>query len=57
MLHLDLYRKPLQLFVEKEEPNYRTLSGSVLSILTVLVIVLYAGYKLDTMFSLDEYKV
>lgn len=40
-----------------EEPKYRTFCGSILSILTVITLTLYAGYKMKTMVGRDDYKV
>ena len=36
---------------------YKTFLGSMLSICTILIIVLFAGYKLGSLFSQSEYKI
>ena len=40
-----------------EEHTYRTFCGSILSIFTVIIIMLYASYKMAIMFSFADYKV
>ena len=39
------------------QPSYRTFSGSILSVFTLILILFYAGWKLVTMFSQEDYKV
>ena len=40
-----------------ETNKFRTLIGATLSLLTLLVLLLFASYKLISLISLDEYKV
>ena len=39
------------------QPTYRTFSGSILSLCTLILVIFYAGWKLLTMFSFEDYKV
>ena len=39
------------------QPSYRTFSGSILSVFTLILVLFYAGWKLVTMFSQEDYKV
>ena len=37
--------------------TYKSFLGSVLSLLTLLLLLFYAGYKLDKMVSFSDYKI
>mmetsp|Transcript_24759 Transcript_24759/g.30942 ORF Transcript_24759/g.30942 Transcript_24759/m.30942 type:complete len:199 (-) Transcript_24759:1123-1719(-) len=56
-LIFDLYRKPFRLFLPDEQTMYRSLLGVILSVLTVVLMLFYAGWKLLAMFTLTDYIV
>lgn len=56
-LFLDLYRRPFMFLLPDKMPMYRSLLGSVLSILTVVAIISYATYKLIQLEGLEDYKI
>lgn len=57
MLSLDLYKVPFMFMMPDGKPMYRTLLGSVLSIITVVVLLSYAVYKSIVMGNLNDYKI
>ena len=40
-----------------KEYTFRTLNGAILSLITVIAIMLYAGYKMATLVTFADYKV
>ena len=57
MLRLDLYRQPFRLRLPDGFNEYRTFTGSILSIFTICVVLAYASFKITTMVKKDDYKV
>lgn len=55
-LNLDIYRQPFTLLLPDGKNQYRTVAGSLLSIISVLLIFSYASYKYTKMVSLQNYK-
>ena len=57
LLTLDMYRRPFLLLLPDENDMYRTLLGSVLSILTLTLVLTYAGFKTTDLVSMRNYRV
>lgn len=55
VLAFDLYRRPFRLFLPDDQAMYRTLLGSFLTLITLVTVFFYAGWKLMTMFTLTDY--
>ena len=45
-LKLDLYKQPFRLLLPDEKDEYRTFAGSLLTVMTVIIVLVYGGYKL-----------
>ena len=56
-LHLDLYRRPFMFNLPDKSTKYRTLLGSVLSVLTVAIMLSYAYLKLIKLQSYQDYVI
>ena len=56
-LVLDIYRKPFRLTLPDDQSRYRSLLGAVLTIITLIMTLSYASWKLLTMFEQSEYKI
>ena len=56
-LTLDMYRRPFHLFLPDDQPLYRSFLGSMLSVLTIMLLISYGGWKLTNLFSLADYTV
>ena len=56
-LELDLYRRPFLFYLPDRKTMYRSLLGSVLSVITVSIMLSYATYKLVELSSLNSYKI
>ena len=56
-LHLDLYRRPFMFNLPDKSTKYRTLLGSVLSVLTVAIMLGYAYLKLIKLQSYQDYVI
>ena len=57
VLLLDIYKKPFRLQLPDQDDQYRTLCGSLLSVITILLLFSYAIYKIDLMLGLKHYSV
>ena len=57
MLGLDIYRMPFRLLLPDENGMYRTFLGSVLSILTLVMIITFGGFKTSQLVGMLDYKV
>ena len=57
LLYLDLYPKPFHFLLPDDQPRYRSLLGSVLSVCTILAIFSYATFKLNRLVKLMDYSV
>ena len=51
------YKKPLNLMLPDDNSEYRTFWGSMFTIVTIIILVLFAGYKMSSLFSRSEYKI
>ena len=57
MLSFDIYNSPVKLRTPDQRDAYRTLLGSIFGILTFCLCMTYAGLKLQSLISLDDYKI
>lgn len=57
MLGLDIYRMPFRLLLPDENGMYRTFLGTVLSILTLVMIITFGGFKTSQLVGMLDYKV
>ena len=57
MLHFDLYKQPFRLLLPDGKNEYRTFAGAVLSLVTILVILSYGGFKFTELVSNQNYTV
>ena len=53
----DLYKQPFRLLLPDEKDEYRTFAGSILTICTFIVVLIYATIKLQILFGYEDYKV
>ena len=56
-LSLDLYRRPFYFLMPDHRETYNTWMGSVLSLLTIVIVFTYAAYQMIILVSLDQYNV
>ena len=56
-LKLDLYKQPFRLLLPDEKDEYRTFAGALLTVITVIIVLVYAGFKLQTLLDYKDYKV
>ena len=49
LLYFDIYHKPLDLVLPDDTTSYRTLCGSICSIITIVTIALYAVLKIESL--------
>ena len=56
-LKFDLYRKPVQLLLPDRADAYRSLCGSVLSLVTFILMLAYGIYKVTTLVDFNDAKV
>ena len=40
-----------------EKDEYRTFAGALLTVITVIIVLVYAGFKLQTLLDYKDYKV
>ena len=57
MLSFDMYRRPILLLLPDGHGMYRTLLGSLLSLLTLAVVITYGVYKTSDLIEKKDYKV
>ena len=57
MLGLDFYRQPFHLILPDQSDRYRSFIGSIMSLITSVLLLLYAGYKLNIMVRYRDYKI
>ena len=57
MLNLDIYRQPLQLRLPDASTQYRTFNGSIFSIMTVVVMLVYGVYKMTNLVTYSDYAI
>ena len=54
-LELDIYRRPFQLLLPDQRNYHRTFIGSILSVITLLIILSYATYQMGAL--LSDYRI
>ena len=52
-----MYKQPFRLLLPDEKDEYRTFAGAILTICSIFVVMIYAGFKISTLLSYSEYKV
>ena len=52
-----MYRQPFQFLMPDHESTYRSAVGTMLSILTLILMVSYSTYKLIDLIELNDYKI
>ena len=52
-----MYKQPFRLLLPDEKDEYRTFAGAILTIFSIVVVLVYAGFKISTLLSYSEYKV
>ena len=57
MLWLDMYKRPFSLLLPDGKQEYRTFIGSILSLITVLIFLPYLVWKMEVIFSQEDFKV
>ena len=57
IVKLDIYKEPINLRLPGGEPYYRTMTGSILGIITIFLVSFYAIYKLLALVNLNDYKI
>lgn len=56
-MRFDIYKQPFHLLLPDGKEDYRTCFGGIVSILTSLLLLSFAAYKLDLLMGRVEYKV
>ena len=56
-LNLDIYRTPFLFKLPDNKERYRTFLGAILSVLTIIAVLAYGGYKFLVLFDYADYKV
>lgn len=56
-LQLDMYRKPFLFLLPDHNEQYRTFLGSILSLITFLIMGFYSVYKIMTLFAITDYRI
>ena len=57
MLSFDLYKQPFRLLLPDSYNEFRTFAGSLLSICTIMILLIYGGFLVANMLSRDDFKV
>ena len=53
LLRFDMYRQPFLFLMPDHEPSYRSCVGTVLSILTLILVTSYSTYKFIDLIELN----
>ena len=56
-LSLDIYSQSFNLILPDGKSNYRTFSGVLMTLLTCVIVLVFATRKLDILVNLQDYKV
>lgn len=56
-LKLDLYRETFNFQLPNKTATYRTLIGAIASCVTIMLVGLFAIYKLTSLVTFDDYRV
>ena len=57
VLAIDLYKQPFNFLMPDHRENYRSLLGSLLSVVTFALMISYAAYKLIDLIEYNDYKL
>ena len=57
MLYADLYKQPFKFLFPDEKDTYRTLMGSFMTIFSVILVLVYAHFKLARLLDYQIYKI
>ena len=57
MLRFDLYREPFRLLLPDGRPDYRTLAGAFLSLVTIFIVIAFGSYKVQLLLGRDDFKI
>ena len=53
----DLYEKPFNFLMPDHRDRYRTILGSFLSIITLVLLLGYGGYKFSNLLEYEDFKL
>ena len=56
-MRFDMYRQPFQFLMPDHDSAYRSVVGTILSILTLILVISYSTYKLIDLTQLNNYKI
>ena len=57
MLRFDLYKQPFRLLLPDGKNEYRTFTGAVLSLCTILIVIFYGGIKTRALVGREDFKI
>ena len=57
LLPFDLYKQPFRLLLPDGRDEYRTFAGGALSILTIIVVLIFAAYEIKGLANRTEYSI
>ena len=56
-LSVDIYSQPFNLLLPDGKTHYRTFSGVLMTLLTFVIVLIYATRKLEILIKLQDFKV
>ena len=56
-LRFDLYKQPFRMLLPDQKDEYRTFIGAVLTISSIITVLVFATFKIDTLVNYIDYKV
>ena len=56
-IRFDLYAQPFRLLLPDKKDTYRTFTGALMSILSLVLVSVYAGFKINTLVRFSDYKI
>ena len=57
ILVFDFYKRPFFFFLPDGHSQYRTFIGAILSIMTTVLVITYAGFKIRDLMNRYDYKI
>ena len=57
MLRFDLYKQPFRLLLPDGKNEYRTFTGAVLSLCTILIVIFYGSFKTSALVGRDDFTI
>ena len=57
MLYADLYKQPFKFLFPDEKDTYRTFMGAIMTIFTVILVMVFAYFKLERLLEYQIYKI